>query len=219
MEIAGVAIGAVSLLSMFENAITCFTRVKMAKSFGPDLQLFMVRLEVLHLRLTRWGEAAGLNAPSKDNKPPSTNIRTSDQALANKALKQIETRFEHAVKTVQDIDIGEDIAASTADLGDKKTLVEGIRAMSIKRHPRTSVTSKAKWVIYQKDKLESLIEDLSKFLNDLDHVLPAETTILTPICDDEASQLLGSEQLQGDFCTISVLVFGGCSEVEMSVHG
>jgi hypothetical protein len=195
MEIAGMAIGAVSLLSMFENAITCFTRVRMAKSFGPDVQLFMIRLEVLHLRLTRWGEAVGLNKSSKDNKPPVTSLRTSDQALANKALKQIETRFEDAVKAVQDIDIGEDIAASTADAGDKKALVKGIRAMSIKRHPRTSVTSKAKWVIYQKDKLEVLIENLSKALNDLDHVLPAESRILTPICDDEASQLLGDERL------------------------
>lgn len=127
MEIAGMAIGAVSLLSMFENAITCFTRVRMVKTFGSDLLLFMIRLEVLDLRLTRWGEAAGLNERSKDNKPRITNLRTSDQALANKVLKQIETRFEDAVKALQDIDIGEDIAASTADLGDKGIWLRGPR--------------------------------------------------------------------------------------------
>ena len=126
MEIAGMAIGVVSLVSMFENALTCFTRLRMAKSFGSDLQLFMVRLEVLHLRLTRWGEAVGLNKPAKDNKAPSIKLRTSDQTLAKKALEQIQGRFEDAAKVMQDIDMGEDVPASTADLGDKKTLVEGI---------------------------------------------------------------------------------------------
>jgi len=195
MEIAGMAIGVVSLVSIFENALTCFTRLRMAKSFGSDLQLFMVRLEVLHLRLTRWGEAVGLNKSLKENKTPSINLRTSDRPLAKRALEQIQGRFEDDAKVMQDIDMEEDVAASTADLGDKKTLVEGIRAMSIKRHARTSVTTKAKWVIYQKDKLESLIEDLSKFLNDLDHVLPAGSAALMPICDDEASQLLDNEAL------------------------
>ena len=93
------------------------------------------------------------------------------------------------------LDIGEDVLASTADLGDKKTLVEGLRAMSIKRHARTSITTKARWVGYQKDKLESLIEDMSKFLSDLYHILSEDSADMTPICDDEASQLLDNEAL------------------------
>lgn len=195
MEIAGMAIGIVSLVSVFENAITCFTRFRMAKSFGSDLQLFMVRLEVVHLRLTRWGETVGLNKLSKDNQAPNTKALASEQALAIKLLKQINERFENAMKTVQDIDIGEDVPASTADLGDKKTLVEGLRNMSIKRHPHTSVMTKAKWVIYQKDSLSSLIDDLSTLVDQLVDVLPADADVLTRICDDETSQLLDNERL------------------------
>jgi len=190
MEIAGVAIGILPLVSLFENAIACFTRVKMAKSFGPDLQFFMVRLEVLHLRLTRWGKALGLNKPTKDNQAPNTNLPTSDQKLATKVLEQIKTRFEDAAKVVQDVDIGEDLAATTADLGDKGALVEGLRTMSIKRHPRPSTMTKAKCVIYQKERLSDLIEDLSKSLNELDQVLPADSAGLTQICDEEAGELL-----------------------------
>lgn len=37
MEIADMAIGIVSLVSVFENAITTFSRLRMAKSFGSDL--------------------------------------------------------------------------------------------------------------------------------------------------------------------------------------
>lgn len=58
------SISVVALVGLFENAITCFTRVRMARSYGSDLNFLMVRFEVLHLRLTRWGEATGLNKPS-----------------------------------------------------------------------------------------------------------------------------------------------------------
>lgn len=145
MEIAGMTVGVVSLVSVFENAITCFIRVRMAKSFGPDLQLYMVRLGVLHFRLTRWGEAVGLNKQVADTAKPSTKPFTSDDATVAKSLVQIEKRFEDAVKVVQDLEIGDDIAfTSLVDLGDKKSLVQGLRDMSIKRRPRTSVTTKAK---------------------------------------------------------------------------
>ena len=189
-------VGVLSLVSVFQNAITCFIRVKMAKSFGPDLQLYMVRLEVLHLRLTRWGEAVGLNKKAADTAKPNTEPLTSDEATVAKSLIEIEKRFEDAVRVIEDLEIGDDIAsASLADLGDKKSLVHGLREMSIKRRPRKSVTTKAKWVIYQKDKLSSLIDDLSNLLNDLDHALPTDTAVLTPLCNNEASQLLTSEQL------------------------
>lgn len=195
MEIAGMSISVVALVGLFENAITCFTRVRMARSYGPDLNFLMVRFEVLHLRLTRWGEVAGLNKPSEDNKAPSTNLSTSDQTLAKMALEQIKTRFHDATKFLQDIDIGEDVVASATDLGDKKTLVERMRNLSIKRRPRTSAVAKAKWVIYRKDELSSLIRDLSNCLNDLDHVLPAGSASLTPICDEEVGQLFSNEGL------------------------
>lgn len=189
-------VGVVSLVSVFENAIICFIRVRMAKSFGPDLQLYMVRLEALHLRLTRWGEAVGLNNMGADIAKPNTKPLASDDATVAKSLIQIEQRFEDAVKVVQDLDVGDDIAfASLADLGDKKSLVQGLRNMSIKRRAHTSVTTKAKWVIYQKEKLSSLIDDLSKLLNDLDHALPTGAAVLTPLCNSGASQLLTSEQL------------------------
>lgn len=183
-----------ALVPLFNAAIGCFTLVKMAKKFDSDLQLFTVRLEVLHLRLTRWGEAAGLNKVSKDNEAPTTNLRESDVTLDKKALEQINARFDDAAKVVQGIDMGEDVAASTADLGDKKTLIERMRAMSIKRHPRTSAMSKAKWVVYQKDELSSLTKDLSNSLNDLDHVLPTGSASLTPICDEEVSQIFSNER-------------------------
>lgn len=154
----------------------------------------MVRLGVLHLRLTRWGEAVGLNKPIVNGKAPSTKTLKPEEALATKLLKQIKERFEDAVKAVQDIEIVEDVTASTADLGDK-TLVEGLRNISIKRHPRTSVMTKAKWVIYQKDSLSSLINDLSTLVDQLVDVSAADADILTRICDGETSQLFDDERL------------------------
>jgi hypothetical protein len=119
MEIAGMSISIVALVGLFKNAITCFTRVRMAKTYGSDLEFLMVRFQVLHLRLTQWGEAAGLDKSSEDDKAPNTNLHTSDLALTIKALEQIKNRFNDASTFLQDINIGEDVVASTADLGDK----------------------------------------------------------------------------------------------------
>jgi hypothetical protein len=97
MEPAGLTIGIVSLVSVLENAITCFLRVRMAKSFGPDLQLYVVRLEVLHLRLIRWGEAVGFGKNTDDEKPSSTDKLTPKGFLISQLFGLIENHFKEAV--------------------------------------------------------------------------------------------------------------------------
>ena len=81
MKIAGMAVGVVFLVSMFENAITCVSRVRMAETFVSDLQLSLVRLEVLHLRLARWAKAVGLNSLPKDNNAANNKpgVKDADQ--------------------------------------------------------------------------------------------------------------------------------------------
>ena len=191
MEIIGLSL---ALVPLFNAAIDCFTLVKMAKSFDADLELNVVRLEVLHLRLARWGEAAGLGKHIDDSTMPDDKPLTHQEATIKRSLEQIQARFENAVKVVQDQDTGD--AVSAAELSEKSTLVRKFHNMSIKRHARTRVATKAKWVIYQKEKPESLIEELSELLNNLDRVQPADVTVLTPICDDEASKLLENERLR-----------------------
>jgi hypothetical protein len=70
-----------------------------------------------------------------------------------------------------------------------------MRDLSIKRHSRTTVTIKAQWVIYQKDRLSSLVEELSKLLSSLEHIMPLNALNPTPICDEEVNQLLNDNQL------------------------
>lgn len=174
----------------------------MAEDFGSDFQLFMVRLEVLHLRLTRWGEAVGLNKPAKDNKAPSTNALTSESRRVGGLLTEIETRFQNAVDVIEDLDLEKGATASETDYGDMKSLILGKRDMLFKRHPRTNIKGKANWVIYQKEKLESLIETFSKLVNDLHHVPPADPAILKRLCKDEISQLFDNEHLHQPYIAV-----------------
>jgi hypothetical protein len=102
-EIAGIAIGATFLLSVFENAIACFMCFKLAKSFGPDLQLYMVRLEVLHLRLIRWREVAGFS------EEPTSKPHKGNGIPIAQLLLLFERHFEEAARAVQDLDVGDDI--------------------------------------------------------------------------------------------------------------
>jgi hypothetical protein len=75
-------------------------------------------------------------------------------------LLLIENHFEDAAKVVQDLAVGDDIATASLDnMSDKKSLVQGMRDILIERHGRVSVTTKAKWVIYQKDKLSGPLKN------------------------------------------------------------
>jgi hypothetical protein len=60
MEPVSLSVSVVALATIFDSALNCFKHVKVAKSFGVDYQTYVLRLQNLQFRLSRWGETVGL---------------------------------------------------------------------------------------------------------------------------------------------------------------
>jgi hypothetical protein len=59
-----IAISALGLAGLFNNAIDWFQYIYIAKQCGPRLQTHLLKLDNAELRLTRWGDAVGLSGPA-----------------------------------------------------------------------------------------------------------------------------------------------------------
>jgi hypothetical protein len=70
-EIAGVGLSVISMAALFNNALDCLQLVRVGKAFGEDYDTFQIRISLLQLRPSQWGEAAGLDKAKEGELLPS----------------------------------------------------------------------------------------------------------------------------------------------------
>jgi hypothetical protein len=56
-EIAGLVVGGVALASLFSTCIEFLNDIRLARSFGADFERCQLTLDLVKLRLSRWGES------------------------------------------------------------------------------------------------------------------------------------------------------------------
>jgi hypothetical protein len=111
MEPVSLSVSVVALVSLFDSALNCFKHVKVAKSFGSDYQTYVLRLQNLRLRLSRWGEAVGLGKQSTANDRPRTT------ALSEFEVEQAEAMVGHIIRLFSDTEeLAEKYAGKQSDL-------------------------------------------------------------------------------------------------------
>lgn len=74
MEPIGFTVGIVGLIGTFTACVDCFDYIYIGRRLGRDYETSMIKLDLIRLRFTRWGEAAGLNQ--------------IDEAVASSQIKQ-----------------------------------------------------------------------------------------------------------------------------------
>jgi hypothetical protein len=157
MEPVSLSVSVIALVGLFDNALNCFKHVKVAKSFGTDYQTYVLRLQNLRLRLSRWGEAVGLGKPSTAVSQPRTS------SLSASEVKQAEVLVGHIIQLFSDTEeLAEKYAGKQSDLvaieddsnglGDASKLCQKMRNICIRRQRESSAATKAKWSLFSKDK-------------------------------------------------------------------
>ncbi|KAK4545049.1 hypothetical protein LTR36_003600 [Oleoguttula mirabilis] len=82
--------GAASLFSLFDTALTVFSYVEKGRNFGADFQTSEVKLRVAGLRFTRWGQAIGLaSSPDDSSLIEGMNLVDTDLIAPKMLLSQI----------------------------------------------------------------------------------------------------------------------------------
>ena len=74
MEAVGFTVGVVGLVGTFTACVDCFDYVRIGRRLGRDYETSVIKLDLIRLRFTRWGEAAGFGE--------------IDEAVASSQIKQ-----------------------------------------------------------------------------------------------------------------------------------
>jgi hypothetical protein len=105
----GVSVAALG--TIFDSALNCFKHVKVAKSFGSDYQTFVIRLQNLQLRLSRWEKTVGLG------KDPTAGGQSVAGAPPESQLKQAEELVGHIIRLFSDgRELADKYAGNAGDL-------------------------------------------------------------------------------------------------------
>ncbi|KAG8810143.1 hypothetical protein FRC17_003072, partial [Serendipita sp. 399] len=88
-EVAGLVIGAVSMVTLWNTCVQAFDVVASGKTYGYDYEVARVKLEVERIRLLAWGEAVGLASVQRETPDPSTIIdaRLNREAMRDTVLR------------------------------------------------------------------------------------------------------------------------------------
>lgn len=87
MDPVGLTIGVVGLVGTFTACVDCFDYVHIGRRLGRDYETLVIKLDLIRLRFTRWGEAAGLGQ--------------LDEAVASSQIKQRLVIRDEDVETIR----------------------------------------------------------------------------------------------------------------------
>ena len=204
MEPAGLSIGILAIAGLFNNAVDCFEYVQIGRSFGQSHQTGLLKLDVVRLRLSRWGHSVGLSSELKDTQSlPQALGSAQDMDKAEQILGQILMLFADAegisakFKTrggwsEQELlvhDTQMDLEPAALSLYNK------MRDLSIKRQNQTRLRQKARWALYEEKHFKSLIEDIASLVDDLIELFPAVQALPKTLCKAEVAEMAADEYL------------------------
>lgn len=171
---ASITVGVLALAGLFNNAVDDFDYIQLARNFGKDSQTAVLRLDCARLRLSRWGQAMGLDSLEKLKTLPTSFASEDDVERAKALLGHILYLFQdaqHRSKTAGASSDGDDQEAAVGI--DSLPLHLRMRSLAIRRQNKSSIKQKVKWALHGEKALRRLLEDITEQVNDLIELFPA----------------------------------------------
>jgi len=208
-EVFGIVAGAAGLAGLFTPCVDCFEYIQFGRHFGKDYERCLVKLDIIRLRLTRWGQAVGVyDDQTQAGVATQHRIVATDEELQQCAsiLQQIQDLFEEAESTSISFRTKSEKAKRTEEIAlyqpdsDLDARYRSVhltsRVIAKKRQKGTNFLQKVSWALYNKKKFDRLVEDLTGFIDALETVFPAEVAQLQAvICKGEVEEFEEVEKL------------------------
>jgi hypothetical protein len=160
-----------------------------------------VKLDVIRLRLTRWGQAVGVYDDQTQARARNHyRIVATDDELQQCAsvLEQMQEMFEEAESTSISFRTKSEKAKRTEEIAlyqpdsdldaQHRSVHLTTRAIAKRRQKGTNFLQKASWALYNKKKFDRLVEDLTGFVDTLETVFPAVAQLQAVICKGEVEE-------------------------------
>ncbi|KAL2811466.1 prion-inhibition and propagation-domain-containing protein [Aspergillus granulosus] len=179
---------------LLNQAVGFFGSVQIGESFGKSFQTSLLKVDVIKLRLTRWGQSVGLANLADVRSMRETKLAPEDipkvQDLLTEILDLISDaeKFSHRFKK-------KNPAALTMDPGKEldevsASLHQQMNELAKKRQGSSGIDdAQESLAIYQEKDFSRLVEDTSGLVNDLIDLFPAVKEDQRKICEEEVLQM------------------------------
>jgi hypothetical protein len=184
---------------LFNDAVKSFEYIQMGSNFGQSFQTSLLKLDVVRLRLTRWGHSVGLaNVDDGDVKQlRMTNLASEDQEQVQDLLAQILELFAEAGAaskrlrrrnpTLKVLDPAEELDGVSASLHQK------MQDLAKKRQGKSELEEDQVTILYEEKNFARLIEDISELVDGLVDLFPGIQEEQRRLCEEEVSGLNANE--------------------------
>jgi hypothetical protein len=180
-EILGTAASVISIASFFNNCVDCFEYIQLGRHFGRDYQVCQLRLDIAKTRLSRWGQAAGINEQARFTTAELAPGDTEAE-LARSTLEEIALLIQSAQRTAKRYELRADPkdldAFEEKDLNPvNRRLHDRLRTLARRRRQKSagsiSLAKKTAWALYDGKQFEKLLDRTLELLDELEKILPA----------------------------------------------
>jgi hypothetical protein len=205
-ELAGIVVGGVALASLYSTCLDAIASVRIAKSFGASYENCLLRLDILELRLSRWGESVRIiDNPSQRPRLEVPAPSPKDVETVKRLLGAIQMAFEDAKKLSERYSMKapkksqvqqqtfENDESIEGDSSSVVSLHQKVRDLVRRRQRGTSRVQIAKWAMYEEKEFEKLVDNVSGLVTSLIELFPAVKTAQKPLCEIEVSELVEEE--------------------------
>ncbi|KAI4524936.1 hypothetical protein K525DRAFT_291374 [Schizophyllum commune Loenen D] len=200
MEVAGLVIGATSILALWETCVQVFDIVVSGQHYGMDSEIARVKLEVERVRLLMWGQAVGLSSvrlPEEGVPSPGPCHPRLGRPEVTDAVMRILGCIHHLFKDTDALqrryglqrtserssvsavlDISPENNASSATILESvfKKAYASLQKSSRRNNRITTLRKRAHWAILDKTKFSLLVQEIRAFNDSLSALFPDVST-------------------------------------------
>ncbi|OTA60849.1 hypothetical protein K449DRAFT_396130 [Hypoxylon sp. EC38] len=188
----GVVSGAISIASIFSTCVQCFGYIQIGRRFGKDSQTELLNLNLLQLRLSRWGKAVHIDEDPQLGQPEAAapNVKLAKDTLYQILLlladsEKVSRKYHLTAK------MGEDLSTPSSPNLEVKVgnLNNHMRELAAKRQKRVGLVKLTSWVLYDKEHYSRLVEDITKLLTNLEEVFSVSEARPDPLAQRDIEQV------------------------------
>ncbi|KAF5611696.1 uncharacterized protein FSUBG_2133 [Fusarium subglutinans] len=173
LEVAGLTIGAVALVNLFKDCVDLFSMIKAARDMGKYAAILDTKLDVEKMLFLQWSDRVGL---LKQDSPNANAVlyNPDTRHIVSRALESVKALLSEGQVLQRDYGLkraGESAEPTTGYQGASsfrfRKFLKQFGELKFKpdtdRHSNFKVTKQSRWVIFDKEKIKSLIDHLSYF--------------------------------------------------------
>ena len=185
---------------IFNDAVQCFGYVQMGPNFDKSFQTCLLKLDVVRLRLTRWGHSVGLAKVDDVKCLQIKKVAPEDREQVEDLLNQILDLFADAEKASKRFQKRSGKPAATPldpakELDSISALLHKKMQNLAKERQGTTELEQSEWTMVEEKSFTRLIEDIGELVNSLVDLFPGIQEEQRKLCEEEVSHMNTSDDV------------------------